>query len=287
MATDSTRISESTTGAMTQSEILTETLTVTPPPTPTNTDDATVTATLAHSPSATISRSRTFTEPYYGGGAIALSRHTIVLSGDNWGMPLQTAAVELLEAVVDDICSIIGLPRDAIFVQSMKIGSLVVEFTAIRNASQTIPDKVIDELIRAMLTLPLTAKLYRMVTNSTEEIVVKNTFTVKTSNNPANTYYCDTNCLAGIIGGSVVFAVLFAGTCYVIYRLILSRRRRDAGENVEPTYNPIADAPVRHRRSLWSSWYSPKNQMLQSPSPTTKAILPGSLPPSPILRSTS
>ena len=162
----------------------------------------------------------------YDGGYLQRSRHSIRINGSFWGVVLANNASYLAEFLQADIASLLELPRSTIYIADMRIGSLICEFIATRNASQIIPDNLINaKLLGARL--PDTFALYFDTTGSREDISTTASAVVKSSTDPAGTKSaCDSSCVLIVGTACGAFGLLCVIGIIAVVRWRRSRRNR-------------------------------------------------------------
>ena len=139
------------------------------------------------------------------------SRHSMRITGKQWDEVLALNSTGLYEMLQDDIASALSVTRSQVYIASVTIGSLIVEFIVTRNASQSLSDDRINTAIAAGL-LPLTYGMYHEETGSNETLSVSLTFTVKSSTDPANNLACGVTCISAVVAGVAAIAVLIFAT---------------------------------------------------------------------------
>ncbi len=217
---------------------------------------------MTKSDTVTDTFSQMFFRPLPDGGFEQMSRHSVRLSGNYWETALRENRTAVLESVLRDLEVILGLPQGTLTIEELRVGSLVIEFTSRRNASQTIPDDVINNLLMTGI-FNFTQRTYQTIANTTETTDVLTAFTVKRSINPANTFSCGTSCIAGIVGGIVGGIILVIMVMAVVVRWRRQRRQRALEEeHAEPAYDGENRSWYRRRDPS-----DPSNEPLDSHEP--------------------
>lgn len=214
----------------------TATSTITPPPTPT----PSATGTHTRMPTATVTGTRsewsTASIQVFGeGSAVQLrSVHWVRINGSFWATALARNRGAVIAAVQRDIADTLNLPLANIIIDDVRVGSLVVIYQVLRNASQRIPDAVINLQIAAG-TFDQLQSTYQDVTGLVDErISVNGTLTVlssDTAGEPA-TGTCGTACIAGVAASVGIVGCIVAVVCVVLYRRHRRRwrmKKRDGG----------------------------------------------------------
>ena len=209
----------------------------------------------------------------YDEAFVQRSRHSIRINGSFWDVVLANNASYLAEFLQADIASLLELPRSTIYIADMRIGSLICEFIATRNASQIIPDNLINaKLLGARL--PDTFALYFDTTGSREPISTTASAVVKSSTDPAGTKTaCDSTCLAAVVGGCIAALVVIIIVSFLVVRWRRAQRRRcsqevDGGESGASPNEPLATAD--ERPSL--PWFQQQRRLFAAGPPTSAAI---------------
>jgi hypothetical protein len=145
------------------------------------------------------------------GSFLTYSTQAVVLSGSQWAYVLSLGYNTLASKLQADIASALQLPTDQIGIISMTDGPLTVEFTAVRNGSQALPDSVIDSILLSA-HFSETQSYYDAVTGAAEQIhaisasIIQASITV----DPVNqvTSVCSSqSCRIGLIAGGSAGAI--------------------------------------------------------------------------------
>ena len=172
-----------------------------------------------------------------------MSIHTIIFSGNSWDYVLQGFYSQTQDAVTNDIAVNLGLPSRQVRVFYMKSGSLIVEFSVERNASQRLEDQVIDNLLLAK-AYPNITMLYDSVVGSTTLITPISIQITQSSEvvSSGGTSSCGNQCKIAV-GAALGGATIIVGTAACIW---WRRRRLQRASK----YADIEKAAASH-------WYTP------------------------------
>ncbi len=172
------------------------------------------------------------------------SRHSFRISGDYWFEVLQTNYTELEKMLQEDIAETLAIYADEVFIASIRVGSLIVEYIVTRNASQMLTDSFINEQIGANAELHRTIQIYREETLSNEVLTIGSVFTIKSSADPANTQVCGMTCVIGVAAGAGGL-----GLClFAVWRLVAFFRRRSIRREVALAADQAMDGGAWYRR---------------------------------------
>lgn len=175
-----------------------------------------------------LSRTKTLLVLPPDASVVISSDFSIRVSGSNWPEVLQknyTAAVEIAQGMLVES---VGVPREFIVINSLRIGSLIIDFTVKRNGTFSIPDKVISGILQSELNMTQLIQIYKQITNSTENISLSDVVITRAASSESASSSggssCTTACIAGVAVG-VSVAVLGAVVCGMV---CVNRRRQRA-----------------------------------------------------------
>lgn len=185
---------------------------------------------------------------------IVSSDFQLRLNGDKWKDAVIENRTLIIETVVVLLSQSIGVPREFIFVRSVVSGSLVVDFTVVRNATYSIPDRTIVEAINRTDYSPV-ATLYVNLTNSSAEEVFILSTTVTKAAVVTNTAISDVSasggCAVGCIG-AVVGGVLGGIIAIAVVAIIVCRqkmRKKDISSH-DPFAAAKSQTPIDRRSKV-------------------------------------
>ena len=140
------------------------------------------------------------------------SKLQISFNGSNWDMALRENYSQVEATVRIAISNATLVPEDLIEINSLRVGSLIVDFTILRNASTLLPD---DVMLSAIFSYDYStlAQLYTNLTNSSEVISLRNVvFTLRSLPKVPSTEICPPSCQIAVISvGCASFVIGIAG----------------------------------------------------------------------------
>ena len=147
----------------------------------------------------------------------------------------------LVQRIREDLSISLDIPIDQIVVRSLSVGSLIVDIAISRNASQFIPDALINSFIFSAPfsnTIPLYFSESGAI-NETIQVVTAFAYVFSGVKPPADRPTCDNVCIgiiAGAASGGVVLLCVLVWCC-VRYRRNKRRKEEEAREPC-PTIRP-------------------------------------------------
>jgi hypothetical protein len=158
------------------------------------------------------------------------ARYSLKLNGTMWNAALNENTSAVLLALVEDIARILGVDDSRIVIDSLIVGSLVVEFDLFRSGEEYVPDATILALL-LQGAYSKVQKTYRILTQSNQTISPQTAFLIGVSELGSTTSgksSCALSCYAGVAGGVAGgIAVAIALVCFVKRCRQRCRRRED------------------------------------------------------------
>jgi hypothetical protein len=185
----------------------------------------------------------------------------VTLSGTSWNLVTVYQLTNLTKDIVRDLAAVISVPPEWIVIDSLRIGSLIIQYTVRRNGTFFIDDSVINNLVQAA-PFTNTVDLYKNTTLLTNDNVAVTSVVLllpSVSSTSSAASGCTGTCIAAVgaaVGGGIMLTIAVIIITIKLRRRLREKRRQkrnmedgigDVADHVTPRQNPIRHEPFTLR----------------------------------------